>query len=394
MTKQKLMDTNYNKQNFQELIEKYLDGKISLEEVKLLVNYYNSFQQENKWVEELGPEENIKNKMLINILEAIEEETPKETKIISLFKTNIFRFGVAAAVLLFVFFNAFEKLSPTSNDIVVPEVIVVDNNIKIGTDKATLTREDGTTVILEKGKSFSTQNVVSNGEQLTYTNDENSVAAVAYNYLTIPRGGQFFLKLSDGTKVWLNSESKVKYPVTFPKHKTREIELVYGEAYFEVSPSTLHDGAKFKVNNASQSIEVVGTEFNVKAYKDDNGITTSLVEGKVNVKNNFNEKYLKPGEASYLNLESGKITTEKVDIQNAIAWKNGYFMFSNESLENMTTNLSRWYNVVFVFENEKKKHIRFTGVLNRYDDINKLLKKIEKTDEVSFKIEKNQITIK
>lgn len=393
MKKQESMDTNYNKQDFQELIEKYLDGKISLEEVKLLVNYYHSFKLENDWVDELGAEEPIKHRMLINILEAIQDEEPQESKIISLLKSNIFKYGAAAAILLFVFFNA--VYNSNSLQVQKPAQISVENNtIQIGSNKATLTTEDGTEIILEKGKSYSSKNLSSNGEKLLYNENEKYAKAIVYNYLTIPRGGEFFVKLADGTQVWLNSESKLKFPVSFIEGETRKVELVYGEAYFEVTPSEAHRGAKFQVITGIQEIEVIGTQFNVQAYKDDKIIKTSLVEGKVNVKNNSIEKNLKPGQASYLSVDSGKITVSDVDIENTIAWKKGYFMFNNESLESMTNILSRWYNVVFIFENEKKKHIRFTGVLKRSDNIQKLLNKLEKTNEAFFQIQNNQITIK
>lgn len=330
------------------------------------------------------------DKALINVLNKIDEEQKPVKKLTPYW----IKYAAASIIILLMtsiyFSNEHGLFSSPEPTIKVLAPIVA------GSNKAILTLENGVEVPLEKGKNFTNKNLSSNGSDLVYdsSNTLPSDKKGHYNYLTIPRGGQFFLKLSDGTKVWLNSESKIKYPVTFLKNKIREVELVYGEAYFEVSPSTLHNGAKFKVNSSQQSIMVLGTQFNVKAYKNDNVISTSLVEGKVNVKNSSSEKNLKPGEASYLNLDSGDITVKKADIENAIAWKNGYFIFNNEPLEDMTTILSRWYNVVFIFENQKKKDIRFTGVLNRSDDIQSLLKKIQKTDEAVFDIQNNRIIIK
>ena len=155
--------------------------------------------------------------------------------------------------------------------------------ITTGSDKAVLTLEDGSNIELEKGKAFKTNVVNSNGEKLVY--NKTNQTKITYNYLTIPRGGQYFVKLSDGTEVWLNSESQLKFPVAFIKGQTREVTLVYGEAYFAVSPSTNHNGATFKVMNQGQEVEVLGTEFNIKAYKDEINIYTTLVEGKVTVSN-------------------------------------------------------------------------------------------------------------
>src|SRR5690606_40703343 len=123
---------------------------------------------------------------------------------------------------------------------------------------------------LEKGDSIQTHNAISNGEEIIYNN--NTSRQLVYNYLTIPRGGQFQLTLSDGTRVWLNSETQIKYPVSFTDGESRQVELVYGEAYFEVSHSTEHKGSDFIVYNQNQEVQVLGTEFNIKAYKDDSNI--------------------------------------------------------------------------------------------------------------------------
>lgn len=388
------MDTNYNKQDFQELIEKYLDGKISLEEVKLLVNYYHSFKQDNDWVEELGPEEPIKNRMLINILEAIQDERPEESKVIRLFKSTIFKYGVAAAVLLFVFFNAvYDRDSLQVQKTI--KASVVNNTIKIGSDKATLTTEDGTTIVLEKGKSYSAQNLSSNGEQLVYNNTAESKKAIPYNYLTIPRGGEFFLKLADGTQVWLNSESKLKYPVSFVDGETRKVELVYGEAYFEVSPSTEHRGAKFQVLTGIQEIEVIGTQFNVKAYKDEDVIYTTLAEGKVAVAIGDQREILKPSQQLTLNKLNKNRVVAEVDVYSETAWKKGLFAFKSKNLKEIMQVLSRWYDVDVVFEDKSLENIEFKGVLNKNQNIEEILILIKKTKFIhAYEIKKDRIIIK
>ena len=199
------MNNNINAQDFKELIERYLDGKTTLEEVKLLVNYYESFQQENKWVEELGPEDIIKNRMLINILEALQQDESKEVNKIPLYKRKTFQYSVAASIALFFVFNFIYNKSNNAISEPISEPVTVNNNIPIGTHKATLTLEDGTNIALEKGRQYISDNVESNGKDLIYKSPSKPRPEIAFNYLTVPRGGQYHVKLSDGTEVWLNS---------------------------------------------------------------------------------------------------------------------------------------------------------------------------------------------
>ncbi|MDH5414905.1 MAG: FecR domain-containing protein, partial [Flavobacteriaceae bacterium] len=264
-----------------------------------------------------------------------------------------------------------------------------------GTEKAILTLEDGKQVELEKGRAYINSKVNSDGENLIYNREKSDKGKnIVYNYLTIPRGGQFFVQLSDGTKVWLNSESKLKYPVSFDLDKTRNVELLYGEAYFDVSESAKHNGASFKVKTKVQDIEVLGTEFNVKSYNDDNIILTTLIEGKVKVSNGVVNKLLKPGFQTNINIKRNDINVFRVDVDNVVAWKNGFFSFEKERLEDMLKTLSRWYSTKIIYENENKKDLIFSGVLKRTSSIEELLIKIEKTGRVQFKIDKKTITVK
>ena len=127
------------------------------------------------------------------------------------------------------------------------EAIIVNNQIKRGSDKAILTLGDGLEVTLVKGETYQVKNAISNGGEIVYKKIKQAKKEIVYNYLTVPRGGQYQIVLSDNTKVWLNSESQLKYPVSFSKGAPRKVELMYGEAYFDVSPSTEHDGSSFKV---------------------------------------------------------------------------------------------------------------------------------------------------
>ncbi|WP_298780118.1 FecR family protein [uncultured Polaribacter sp.] len=264
--------------------------------------------------------------------------------------------------------------------------------------KTILTLSNGKEVVLSTDKVFENSNIKSNGKHLayTYTEENDSIhKEIEYNYLTTKRGCEFSLILSDGTKVWLNSESKIKYPVAFIKGKPREVELIYGEAYFEVSPSTKNNGAGFKVINDFQKISVLGTHFNVKAYQEDNVITTTLLEGKVLLKNTRNEKiYLSPNQQVVLSKSTSKIKLQDVEAQETIAWIRGYFNFNDITLNEITKVLSRWYDVDFLIEDKEVKELKFNGVLSKKEELGFILKAISNTSNLTYEKHNKKIKIK
>lgn len=231
---------------------------------------------------------------------------------------------VGLAVATFVFKDKIITLEEPSTPVA---PTIVNNEIQPGKNTAVLTLEDGDSVALGKGADYKTQNLSAKEDQIVYSPKENSIKAVEYNYLTVPRGGQFSLTLSDGTVVWLNSESKLKYPVNFVEGKSRAVYLVYGEAYFDVSSSTEHQGMDFKVYHKKQEIQVLGTQFNIKAYKDELDVLTTLVEGKVSVKHEGQTLEIEPGEQSRLNTKTGAIAVSDIDVFSETSWKRGVFSF-------------------------------------------------------------------
>ena len=271
--------------------------------------------------------------------------------------------------------------------------------IKVGTDKATLTLEDGSEIQLGENEIFKKNSYLTNGTQLEYLGDLEAFserAEMRYHYLTIPRGGKFSIILADGTKVWLNSDSRLKYPAQFKAGRSREVTLEYGEAYFEVSSATKHDGAAFIVYNNDQKVEVLGTQFNIKAYQDDATILTTLVEGKVklHMEKDTIEHILKPGQQAEYNTQEQSMTTKPVDIYNEISWKDGVFSFDNKSLLEITKVLSRWYDVKFKFLDEQLKKEEFIGVLSKNQHIDDILMQIKHLGIINnYKIEKNEIEI-
>ena len=271
---------------------------------------------------------------------------------------------------------------------------VADNNIKIGSDKATLTLADGSEVILNKGASYQTAYADSDGEALVYKNEDDQTTEVVYNVLTIPRGGQFFIQLTDGTKIWLNSESQLKYPVAFVKGKTRQVELLYGEAYFEVSPSESNYGDAFKVQSSMQTVEVLGTQFNIKAYKEESEIYTTLIEGKVRINKGSENKTLQPGQQSIISADS-VISVIMTDVNMETAWKQGLFSFKDKSLKEIMIVLARWYDVDISFENEDLQKIRFKGVLSKDQALEDILLTIKNLKVIKdYEIHKNKVLLK
>lgn len=274
-------------------------------------------------------------------------------------------------------------------------VVTSKVNIAPGTEKATLTLEDGTEVVLHKDSVFTNSNSNASKNKLVYLNKVNvKNTPLKYNFLTVPRGGQYYVELADGTGVWLNSDSKLKYPTSFIKGETRKVELVYGEAYFDVSSSNNHNGSRFRVMSKHQEIEVLGTEFNVKAYNDESYVYTTLVEGKVALTTNGKKQILKPSEQVTYSLDTKTFSKDIVDVYDVTSWKNGVFSFKSKPLYEITKVLSRWYNVEFSFTNEEVKDAKFMGVISKDSPLEDILISIKNSGFItSYKIDKTSITL-
>lgn len=379
-----------NTEQAKALFTKYLNNECSKEERELLETFLDSYQGKDFLKEEtqIDALNDSKDRVWSNILAQVEEQ-PKAKKQFP-FGSNII-YAIAASLVLFLAITIFyqnDKTNPISNT-------VAEQPIEIGTDKATLTLENGSTIALEKGKIYNNTNVDSNGENLVYHSDENDLKEIVFNYLTIPRGGQFYVELSDGTKVWLNSESKLKYPVTFKEGQPRIVELVYGEAYFEVSPSTKHQGANFSVNSKGQTIEVLGTEFNVKAYQDEFNTYTTLVEGAIALDTNNERALLKPNQQAVVGQDDKVISIKTLEVYNEISWKEGVFSFKGKTLKELMKVVSRWYNVDVVFENKALETVSFKGVLGKDQSIEDILSAITSASAIkSYEIKNKTIYLK
>tara|TARA_B110001452_G_scaffold241337_1_gene223457 strand:+ start:1924 stop:3087 length:1164 start_codon:yes stop_codon:yes gene_type:complete len=370
------------KQYFIQLLNKLFDDSITNKELEKLSHFFLNNQELLNWPQHFGSKIEIEARIFNKIQSDINSGLLKENKIIPLYKKYLFKYAVASSVVLLISLTYILNRDNTS--ITTNPILVNTNIIEPGKDKATLTLEDGSIVALEKGNTYQIQNASSNGEKLVYDSGAKTSKKIVYNYLTVPRGGQFHIILSDGTQVWLNSESQLKYPVLFNEEDSRKVELVYGEAYFDVSPSSEHKGLKFKVFNQSQEVEVFGTEFNIKAYKDDTKIYTTLVEGKVTVNIGNLKQSLLPSQQLSINRKTNNTTVNYVDVFNEVSWKDGVFSFENIPLKEMMKVLSRWYDVEVLFKNKSIENEQFVGVLRKSQNLEEILLSIE-----NFKIIKN-----
>lgn len=351
---------------------------------------------------------NLTNEILVKERLDLESQINKEqdwqalvSKIKLPKKRSYWKYSVAAAAVLIAFvslgiwFDDDSSLTNTST------VVEVENPIVPGVYKATLTLDDGTQVILEEGTLFNSNNIHSNGSEIAYDDipvNSSKSSEVKYNVISIPRKGQFSLKLSDGTQVWLNSETEIKYPVQFIAGQTRKVELVYGEAYFDVSPSTAHEGTGFKVLSGDQEVSVLGTEFNIKAYHEDAYILTTLVEGSValGVKNKVvTKQILKPSQQSIFNKLNSNITINQVDPKYEVSWKDGNFTFYKKPLKEIMLVMERWYDVKIEFENKKIEDIQFTGRINKTQNLEEILYQIKTTTYLNaYEIKEKEIILK
>ena len=209
-----------------------------------------------------------------------------------------------------------------------------------------------------------------------------------WHTLRIPKGGEYKIVLDDGTEIWLNSASELKYPAHFVGNE-RRVQLT-GEAYFQVARN---EAAPFIVETRDMDVKVLGTSFNVSVYEDEESCHATLVEGRVEVNDKVNgEKVvLTPGKQAL--LRGGEMTVREVNTKLYTLWRLDRFTFASEDMEGVIRKLSRWYNVDFFFANSSMKQKRFTGSLPKYADISQVLKMIEMTTDIKFEIKEHTIMI-
>lgn len=264
-----------------------------------------------------------------------------------------------------------------------------------GNAKALLILSDGQEIKLDSypDSCIHTQDgvlLINNDNIIHYTEQQDAPSKpnVEWHTIKIPRGGEYILSLGDGTRVWLNSDTEIRYPVKFPAEK-REVFLI-GEAYFDVQQDI---DKPFVVNTKGMDVKVLGTSFNVMAYPDEKSVHTTLVEGLVEVLSLEEEAIrIYPGQQAILDKDG--LYVNEVNTKLFTSWKDGKFTFKSEPLESVTRKLARWYNVDFVFLDSSIKNRCFTGYVPRYENVRNVFEMLEYTSNVEFIIKGETIEVK
>jgi len=374
------------KKDAKELLLKYHSGTASDEEKAFVENWMLHAAAGDL---DLSDEEIVHD--LAEIRQRLGIDLPQK-KIVRLWP----RIAAAASILLFLSVGGYYLLHKSANS--TRTAHHSPNDIAPGGNKAILTLANGQKISLTDAKNGTIAkenqvaiNKTANG-QLVYAapaSTATTTATATFNSIQTPRGGQYHLTLADGTQVWLNAASSLKYPSAF-NGKERKVELT-GEAYFEV----VHNSAKpFRVIAANQTVEDIGTHFNINAYADEPAINTTLLEGSVKVSQliTHNSKILKPGQQSVIQPENTSILVRSVNPKGAIAWKNGFFMFEGESIQSIMRRITRWYDVDVAYQGKVTTE-QYSGYISRFQNVSEVLRMLEKTNTVKFKVEGRRITV-
>jgi len=378
-----------NRKDLEKIVERYLSGNANADEIRFVEEYYNFLGENN---EDSNPAEEVKGFEEANF-KAIQAKiaSTKKSKIKPLFKY------ISAAAILAIVFGGFyySKIQNFSTVVSVAQTQKKNLDILPGTNKAILTLADGSTVVLDENTSsdISDQDGIKISKekdgQLVYTIVNNKLLNadknIAYNTISTPKGGQYQVILPDGTKVWLNAASSLKYPEAFVG-KQRLVVLT-GEAYFEVAKNK---SMPFRVQSQNQHVEVLGTHFNINSYLDDNTVKTTLLEGSVQVSNSKFSKILKPGEQAISGIgEQASIKIARdVDTDDETAWKNGLFQFNDSELKVILNQLERWYDIKIDYSDVPAK--RYNGMVPRKSKLSEVLKMLEKTGNIKFELEEGR----
>lgn len=386
-----------NKTDFQNSVTRYLAGNATPEEEKQLLQYYRELQEkELSWNENnMGIQEDVKNDIYYKALDEIaRREKNSKNKIRDIFSG----WRVAAAIIAIISIAAYFHLSHPDRQLVkkINRLKPVQNDVLPGGNKAVLTLADGTQIVLDNardGALASQGNIAvskSKDGQLVYQVKKDQPAEnmqPSFNTIRTPVSGQYQVTLSDDTKVWLNANSSLKFPTVFTGDE-RSVEIE-GEAYFEVAKDKKRP---FKVMSNGQVIEVLGTHFNVNAYNDEAETKTTLVEGSVKIVSGTSSKIIKPGQQARVSHENHTMDIASIDPEGVVSWKNGLFVFDNEDIHSIMRKISRWYGVEIVFQNDEINE-RFGGTISRFENVSQVLKLLEVTETIHFKIEGRRITV-
>jgi len=360
-----------------EILTKYQNSTCSDAELKLLEEWYHQLNISNQTIN--NQPTNDKEVVIFTeiMLKEFREKVGKGVKIIPFYRQPIFRMVAAASVLFVIFFGTYFYLTKPSSETLVNQSIVKKDVIAPSSSKATITLANGQIVELDAIGSGTL--VASQGEVNVMKTEDGQIVykgtskEITYNTLYNPRGSKVIsLRLNDGSIVWLNSQSSIRYPVAFVGDE-RQVEIT-GEAYFEVAKNLTK---KFIVVSNGLNIEVLGTHFNVNSYNENKNIKVTLLEGSVKIIKGGGTCILKPGQQAQVANEIQVLNG--ANIESVMAWKNGFFSFSGTSVEELMNILGRWYNVEIVF-NKSIPNRQFGGHIATSANLSQVIKVLNESE--------------
>jgi transmembrane sensor len=380
------------------LYTKYLLRQCTPEEVRKLMEHFHLYGEQSPLAEriesELEEEEPLQEDSE-DVKALLEENFIYINRHISKKKDNSWYWpaSIAASILLICAFGLYFY---RGSDQKVHQATEIANiaNVKPGGNRAQLTLSNGKTIDLDEAANglLAQQSGISitkttSGQLIYGVKPADLNSKVAYNIISTPKGGQYQIILPDGSKVWLNSASALKFPTVF-KDKERRVEL-HGEGYFEVAKN---QNKPFIVQAAGTTVKVLGTHFNVMAYEDEKEVRTTLLEGAVQLKSKSASVILKPGQQGLLSEDARNIEIKNADLDAVMAWMNGYFVFDQANLPELMRQISRWYNLDVVYEGTIGEH-EFVGKIKRSSSLSTVLKVLE-NGGLNFKLEGRTLIVK
>ncbi|MDB5126853.1 FecR family protein [Mucilaginibacter sp.] len=378
-----------DKQRINYLLQKYTQGTIDdFEKKELMGSYHEISFQDTEYPDDRAA---VSERILRRLHNEIADDKPN---------THAKLWRISAAALAFILLSAgvYVLKRPKIEEQAFVKPVIKKQTILPGANVAMLTLGNGKIISLNavsKGKLAMQGNTVitkNTDGQISYQviNDrKNDITKepITYNTLTTPPGGQFKITLPDGSNVWLNAASSIKYPSRFNGNE-RHVEL-HGEAYFEIFKNK---NIPFTVTAENIAIKVLGTHFNVMAYKNEPAINTTLLEGSVSLSAKNSHALLSPGEQAVLSMGAEKIQVSNVNVDDAVAWKNGYFSFRKTNIRTAMNKIARWYNVDVEYRGNVNNKV-LGGTVSRAENITELLNYLELTGIAKFKIDGRRIVV-